>query len=367
MKDFFCRIQWWRSEVEIRTGRRSNRRSKWSKNLGWRRRAAGMSHGARRQQFAAASRFWSIPNLMPRSTVTRVWLTEWAHLGQLCGTLTSDNLFFFFFFFLSFRVCSLTRQWQSTECDARYMVQRKKFDVILRLLVDRYRRTKQPKSMHRRLIRCSSATSKTGNRFGWSFFFAVWRRCAKKSTAHEQRLSRGESRKLRFGSNRTAPKIWQEGQHDLHSPPQPIDWREHTIGAVHDRNLPTRSPQVPESLSYENFLWQLVKVRSIVTGLHHDDERDDDRSHRRIGIVSSLDAGWFRLITNILIQSRDLAMIARWHQCGTMTSQILARASFPPSVWPSSRSNFDLGPSPSDSTEKSLSYQSLWFWSAVFL
>ena len=31
---------------------------------------------------------------------------------------------------------------------------------------------------------------------------------------------------------------------------------------------------------------------------------------------------------NILIQSRDLAMIARWHQCGTMTSQMLARASF---------------------------------------
>ena len=58
-----------------------------------------------------------------------------------------------------------------------------------------------------------------------------------KSTAHEQRRSRGESRKLRFGSNRTAPKIWQEGQHDLHSPPQPIDWREHTIGLVHDRNF----------------------------------------------------------------------------------------------------------------------------------
>ncbi len=74
-----------------------------------------------------------------------------------------------------------------------------------------------------------------------------------KSTAHEQRRSRGESRKLRFGSNRTAPKIWQDGQHDLLSPPQPIDWREHTIGAVHDRNLPTRSLQVPES--YENFLW----------------------------------------------------------------------------------------------------------------
>ena len=58
--------------------------------------------GARRQQFTAASRFWSIPNLMPHSTVTRVWLTKWAHLGQLCaracGTLTSDNLFFSLFF-----------------------------------------------------------------------------------------------------------------------------------------------------------------------------------------------------------------------------------------------------------------------------
>ena len=76
-----------------------------------------------------------------------------------------------------------------------------------------------------------------------------------------------ESRaKLRFGSNRTAPKIWQERQHDLHSPPQPIDWRERTIGAVHHRNFPTRSLQVPES--YENFLWHRVKVRSMVTGLH---------------------------------------------------------------------------------------------------
>ena len=57
--------------------------------------------GDRRQQFAAPSRFWSIPNLMPRLTVTRVWLTEWAHVGQLCGTLTSDNLFFFFCRFVS--------------------------------------------------------------------------------------------------------------------------------------------------------------------------------------------------------------------------------------------------------------------------
>ena len=60
--------------------------------------------GARRQQFAAASRFWSIPNLMPRSTVTRVWLTEWAHLGQLCHRVPVHvhwhlTIFFLFFFF----------------------------------------------------------------------------------------------------------------------------------------------------------------------------------------------------------------------------------------------------------------------------
>ena len=132
--------------------------------------------GARRQQFAAASRFWSIPNLMPRSTVTRVWLTEWAHLGQLCGTLTSDNLFFFFF--LSFCECCLTRQWQNTECDTRYMVQRKKFDVILRdtwLIVIGER--SHPNPMHRSSL--FQRDFQTGNRFGWSFFFAVWRRCAR--------------------------------------------------------------------------------------------------------------------------------------------------------------------------------------------
>ena len=69
--------------------------------------------GARRQQFAAASRFWSVPNLMPRSTVTRVWLTEWAHLGQLCGTLTSNDLFLNFFFFFYCRFVSVV--WQDSD------------------------------------------------------------------------------------------------------------------------------------------------------------------------------------------------------------------------------------------------------------
>ena len=182
-----------------------------------------------------------------------------------------------------------------------------------------------PNPMHRS-SGCSSATSKTGNRFGWSFFFAVWRRCARSQLRMNSVVLVESQESCALVRIVRLHKIWQEGQHDLHSPPQPIDWREHTIGAVHDRNLPSRSLQVPES--HENFLWHRVKVRSIVTGLRHDDERDDDRSHRRVSIMSSLDAGWFRLITNILIQSRDLAMVASWHQYGTMTSQMVSRASF---------------------------------------
>ena len=100
----------------------------------------------------------SSSRLRPDSDQSRIWcrarpwlgrdsLNELTWVSFVVHWLTSDNLFFFFFFFfLSFRECCLTRQWQSTECDVRYMaIQRKKFDVILRLLVDRYRRTKPPK------------------------------------------------------------------------------------------------------------------------------------------------------------------------------------------------------------------------------
>ena len=176
---------------------------------------------------------------------------------------------------------------------------------------------------------CLKLDASRYNRFGWSFFFVVWRRCAR-SQLHMNSVvlveSQGSCALVRIVR---LQKIWQEGQHDLHSPPQPIDWREHTIGAVHDRNLPTRSLQVPES--YENFLWHRVKVRSIVTGLHHDDERDDDRSHRRVSIMSSLDAGWFRLITNILYSvawpCHDCEVAPVWHHDVTngLTCQFFRR------------------------------------------
>ena len=144
MKDFFRRIQWWRSEVEIRTGRRSNRRLKWPENLGWRRRAAGMSHWCQASAVCGCVPILINPEFdaaLDRDLCVTHWLSSPGHMGQ---PLWYTDIWQFFFF-LSFRECCLTRHWQPVECDTRYMVQRKKFDVILRFLVDRYRRTKPPK------------------------------------------------------------------------------------------------------------------------------------------------------------------------------------------------------------------------------
>ena len=129
----------------------------------------------------------SSSRLRPDSDQSRIWCRARPWLG--CDSLNELTWigfvvhwhltnFFFFFFFLSFRECCLTRQWRSTECDASYMVQRKKFDVILRLMVDRYRRTKPPKPDASQFV-VPARLPKPVNTFGWSFFFAVWRRCAR--------------------------------------------------------------------------------------------------------------------------------------------------------------------------------------------
>ena len=300
----------------------------------------------------------SSSRLRPDSDQSRIWcpldrdsgVTHWmSSPGSALWYTDIWQSFFFFFFFLSFCECCLTRQWQSTECDARYMVQQKKFDVILRLLVDRYRRTKPPKPDASQFVvpaRLPKPVIGSGGLSSSRFDDDMPEVNCTWTASFSRRVKEAALWFESHGSkNLTGGTTWS-------SQSTSTDWltRTHHWSSPRSLYLPTRSLQVPES--YENFLCHLVKVRSIVTGLRQDDERDDDRSHRRVSTMSSLDAGWFRLITNILIQSRDLAMIARWHQCGTMTSQILARASFPPSVWPSSRSNFDLGPSPSDSTEK---------------
>ena len=99
----------------------------------------------------------SSSRLRPDSDQSRIWCRarpwlvcdslKWAHLHLVPGSALwyTDIWQSFFFFFFFCRFVSLTRRWQSTECDTRYMVQRKKFDVILRFLVDRYRQTKPPK------------------------------------------------------------------------------------------------------------------------------------------------------------------------------------------------------------------------------
>ena len=66
-------------------------------------------------------------------------------------------------------------------------------------------------------------------------------------------------------------------------------------------------------------------------------------------------------------RSRELLTPGTMTHAGRAASSPEIFGHFWPSVWPTSCSNFDLGPSPLDSTEKNLSYQSLWFWSAVFL
>ena len=151
MKDFFGRIQWWRSEVEIRTGRRSNRQSKLAEK------SRVTTPRGRHESLVPGV---SSSRLRPDSDQSWIWCRArpWLvcdslnHVNELTWVsfvvhwhLTIFFFIFYFFYFLSFRECCLTRQWQSTECDTRYMVQRKKFDVILRFLVDRYRRTKPPK------------------------------------------------------------------------------------------------------------------------------------------------------------------------------------------------------------------------------
>ena len=119
----------------------------------------------------------SSSRLRPDSDQSRIWCR--ARPWLVCDSLNELTWVGFvvhwhltiFFFFLSFRECCLTRRWQSTECDTRYMVQRKKFDVILRFLVDRYRRTKPPKPDASQFV-VPARLPKPVQRFGWSFFFA---------------------------------------------------------------------------------------------------------------------------------------------------------------------------------------------------
>ena len=122
--------------------------------------------------------------------------------------------------------------------------------MLSSLLVDRYRRTKPPKPDASQFVvpaRLPKPVIGSGGLSSSRFdddapeVNCTW-------TASFSWRVKEAARKLRFGSNRTAPKIWQEGQHDLHSPPQPI--------AV-DENTPL------EQSTIETFLQEAYKYQKV--------------------------------------------------------------------------------------------------------
>ena len=347
MKDFFRRIQWWRSEVEIRTGRRSNRRSKMAEK------SQVTPPRGRHESLVPGV---SSSRLRPDSDQSRIWCR--ARPWLVCDSLNELtwvsfvvhcwHLTIFFFFFLSFRECCLTRQWQSTECDTRYMVQRKKFDVILRFLVDRYQRTKPPKPdasqfvvPARRPKPVIGSGGLSSSRFDDDVpeVNCIW------TASFSWRVKEAALWFESYGSkNLTGGTTWS-------SQSTSTDWREHTIGAVDDRNLPTE----------EAYKYQKVTKISCDIGSRFEASWLDCvtmMSEMTIAVIvvsaschhlTRADSGWSRISwfsRVILPWLRGGTSVAPWrHKCSHVPV-------FPPSVWPSSRSNFDLGPSPSDSTEK---------------
>ena len=87
---------------------------------------------------------------------------------------------------------------------------------------------------------------------------------------------------------------------------QKFDRRDNMIFTVHlnrliDENTPLEQSTIETCLQEAHKYQKVTEISSVCvtsgqgskhrTGLRHDDERDDDRSHRRVSIMSSLDAG----------------------------------------------------------------------------
>ena len=269
----------------------------------------------------------------------------------------TDNLFFFF---LSFRECCLTKQSQSTECDTRYMVQRKKFDVILRFLVDRYRRTKPPKPdalqfvvperLPKPVIGSGGLSSSQFDddvpevNCTWTAPFS-WR--VKEAALWFESYG---SKNLTGGTTWSSQSIstdWLTRKHHWSSPRSKLTYKYQKVTKI---SCDIGSRFEASWLDCVTMMSEMtIAVIVVSASCHHLTRADSGWS--RISWFSRMTLPWLRGGTSV----------APWrHKCSHVPV-------IPPSVWPSSRSNFDLGPSPLDSTEKTLSYQNLWFWSAVFL
>ena len=128
----------------------------------------------------------SSSRLRPDSDQSRIWCR--ARPWLVCDSMNELTwvsfvvhwhltIFFFFFFFCRF-VRVVWQDSDSTECDTGtwYSGRSSMLSSDSWLIDIAANEATQTRCI---AVRCSSATSKTGNRFGWSFFFAVWRRCAR--------------------------------------------------------------------------------------------------------------------------------------------------------------------------------------------
>ena len=117
MKDFFSvesNGEGPRSKFEREDGETDGQ--KWPNNLGWRRRAAGMSHWCQASAVRGCVPILINPEFdaaLDRDSCVTHWMRSPGSALCNCGTLTKWHLAIFFFF-LSFRECCLIRQWQST-------------------------------------------------------------------------------------------------------------------------------------------------------------------------------------------------------------------------------------------------------------
>ena len=97
-KIFFRRIHWWRSEVEFEREDGQTDGQKWPKNLGWRHRAAGMSHWCQASAVRGCVPILINPEFdaaLDRDSLNELtWVSFVVHWHL--------TIFFFFFFFFVF-------------------------------------------------------------------------------------------------------------------------------------------------------------------------------------------------------------------------------------------------------------------------
>ena len=301
---------------------------------------------ARRQQFAAASRFWSIPNLMPRSTVTRVWLTTESWMSSPGSALFVVDQHWHLTIFFSWRFVSVV--WQDSDrvqsvTPGTWYSGRSSMLSSDSWLIDR--RTKPPKPDASQVVvpaRIPKPVIGSGglssSRFDddvpevnctWTASFS-WR-VKEAALWFESHGSKNLTGGTTWSSQPTSTD-WLTGTHHWSSPRSKLPYKYQKITKI---SCDIGSRFEASWLDCVTMMSEMtIAVIVVSASCHHLTRADSGWS--RISWFSRVTLPWLRGGTSV----------APWrHKCSHVPV-------LPPSVWPSSRSNFDLGPSPSDSTEK---------------